>query len=58
MLPIVFLSSISGVYCGAIGGSLYGSSKAALRRFQKLWLKASRGIRVNTVNPVWLTQNF
>ena len=50
---IVFLSSISGVYCGAIGGSLYGSSKAALDGFSKaLALEvASRGIRVNTVNP-------
>ena len=50
---IVFVSSISGVYCGAIGGSLYGSSKAALNGFSKaLALEvASRGIRVNTVNP-------
>lgn len=50
---IVFISSISGVYCGAVGGSLYGSSKAALNGFSKaLALEvAHRGIRVNTVNP-------
>jgi NAD(P)-dependent dehydrogenase (short-subunit alcohol dehydrogenase family) len=50
---IVFTSSISGVYCGAIGGSLYGSTKAALNGFSKaLALElAPRNIRVNTVNP-------
>jgi NAD(P)-dependent dehydrogenase (short-subunit alcohol dehydrogenase family) len=50
---IVFMSSISGVYCGAIGGSLYGATKAALQGFSKaLALElASRKIRVNTVNP-------
>lgn len=50
---IVFLSSMSGVYCGAIGGSLYGSTKAALNGFTKaLALElAPRNIRVNTVNP-------
>lgn len=50
---VVFVSSISGVYCGAIGGSLYGSTKAALDGFSKaLALElAHRGIRVNTINP-------
>lgn len=50
---IVFISSIAGVYCGSIGSSLYGSSKAALDGFAKsLALEvAPRGIRVNTVNP-------
>lgn len=50
---LVFISSVSGVYCGAIGGSLYGSSKAALDGFSKaLALEvAPRGIRVNTINP-------
>ncbi len=50
---IVFISSISGVYCGAIGGSLYGSTKAAIDGFSKaLALElAPRGIRVNTINP-------
>lgn len=50
---IVFTSSISGVYCGAIGSSLYGSTKAALNGFSKaLALElAPRNIRVNTINP-------
>ncbi|MBP5561894.1 MAG: SDR family oxidoreductase [Muribaculaceae bacterium] len=50
---IVFTSSMGGVYNGAIGNGLYGASKAALNGFVKsLALEvASRGIRVNTVNP-------
>jgi NAD(P)-dependent dehydrogenase (short-subunit alcohol dehydrogenase family) len=50
---IVFTSSMSGVYCGAIGSSLYGSTKAALNGFTKaLALElAPRNIRVNVVNP-------
>jgi len=50
---LIFISSISGVYCGAVGGSLYGSTKAAIDGFSKaLALElATRGIRVNTINP-------
>lgn len=50
---IVFTSSMSGVFCGAVGGSLYGSTKAALAGYAKaLALElASKGIRVNTVHP-------
>jgi NAD(P)-dependent dehydrogenase (short-subunit alcohol dehydrogenase family) len=50
---ILFISSISGVYCGTIGGAFYGSSKAALQGFSKaLALEvAPKGIRVNTINP-------
>lgn len=50
---IVFTSSMSGVYCGLAGGSLYGSTKAALAGYSKaLALElAPRGIRVNTVHP-------
>ncbi len=50
---IVFTSSMGGVYNGAVGNGLYGASKAALNGFVKsLALEvASRGIRVNTVNP-------
>lgn len=50
---IVYTSSMGGVYNGAIGNGLYGASKAALVGFVKsLALEvASRGIRVNTVNP-------
>lgn len=57
---IVFISSISGIYCGYIGGSLYGSTKAALNGFTKaLALEvASRGIRVNTINPGMVDTNL
>ena len=50
---IVYTSSMGGVYNGAIGNGLYGSSKAALVGFVKsLALEvALRGIRVNTVHP-------
>lgn len=50
---IVFTSSMSGVYCGLAGGSLYGATKAALVGYSKaLALElAPRGIRVNTIHP-------
>ena len=60
---IVFTSSMSGVYCGLVGGSLYGATKSAILGYTKaLALElAPRGIRVNTVHPGMidtpLTQN-
>ncbi len=50
---VVFVSSISGVYCGYVGGSLYGASKAALQGLTKALAMevAPRKIRVNTINP-------
>lgn len=50
---VVCVSSISGVYCGYVGGCLYGASKAALQGMVKaLALEvAPRKIRVNTINP-------
>lgn len=50
---IVFTSSMSGVYCGLPGGSLYGATKSALAGYAKaLALElAPRGIRVNTIHP-------
>ena len=50
---IVFTSSMSGVFCGLVGGSLYGATKSALAGYSKaLALElAPRGIRVNTVHP-------
>ena len=50
---IVFTSSMSGVYCGLVGGSLYGATKSALLGYTKaLALElAPRGIRVNTIHP-------
>ncbi|MDR2841316.1 MAG: SDR family oxidoreductase [Paludibacter sp.] len=57
---LVFTSSISGVYCSAIGGSLYSASKAAINGFIKgaaLDL-AGREIRVNSVNPGLIATNI
>lgn len=50
---IVFTSSMSGVFCGLVGGSLYGATKSALVGYSKaLALElAPRGIRVNTIHP-------
>lgn len=50
---IVFTSSMSGVFCGFVGGSLYGATKAALAGYAKALAVelAPRGIRVNTVHP-------
>lgn len=50
---IVIISSISGIKCGYIGGSIYGASKAALEGFAKataLELSPQR-IRINTITP-------
>jgi len=50
---IVYISSISGIECGFIGGSLYGASKAAINGFIKgaaLDL-ANKFIRLNSVTP-------
>ena len=50
---IVFTSSMSGVYAGLVGGSLYGATKAAIAGYTKaLAIEfAPRGIRVNTIHP-------
>lgn len=50
---IVFTSSMSGVYCGLAGGSLYGATKSAILGYTKALAieLAPRGIRVNTVHP-------
>lgn len=50
---IVFTSSMSGVYAGLVGGSLYGATKAAIAGYTKALAieLAPRGIRVNTVHP-------
>lgn len=50
---IVIISSISGVRCGYIGGSLYGATKGALEGFTKATALelAPQKIRVNTITP-------
>lgn len=50
---IVFTSSMSGVYCGIAGGSLYGATKSAVVGYSKALAieLAPRGIRVNTIHP-------
>jgi NAD(P)-dependent dehydrogenase (short-subunit alcohol dehydrogenase family) len=50
---IVFISSISGVFCAAAGNSIYSASKGAVNGAIKGMAidLASKGIRVNSVNP-------
>lgn len=50
---IVLISSISGIKCGYIGGSMYGATKGALEGFSKATALelASQKIRVNTITP-------
>lgn len=50
---IILISSISGVKCGYLGGSLYGATKGALEGFVKaIALElAPQKIRVNTITP-------
>lgn len=50
---IAFTSSMSGVYCGLAGGSLYGATKSAILGYTKALAieLAPRGIRVNTIHP-------
>jgi len=50
---IVIISSISGVRCGYLGGSIYGATKGALEGFVKATALelAPQKIRVNTITP-------
>lgn len=57
---IVFTSSMSGVYCGLAGGSLYGATKSAILGYSKALAieLAPRGIRVNTIHPGMIETNL
>lgn len=50
---IVLISSISGVKCGYLGGSIYGATKGAIEGFAKATALelAPQKIRVNTITP-------
>lgn len=50
---IVFISSVSGVYCSFVANSMYSASKGAINGLVKGMAVdlASKGIRVNCVNP-------
>jgi NAD(P)-dependent dehydrogenase (short-subunit alcohol dehydrogenase family) len=57
---IVFINSISGVFCSAVGEALYSASKGAVNGYMKgLALElANRSIRVNSVNPGIINTNL
>jgi len=57
---IVFISSISGVYCSATGGSSYSASKGAINGLAKGMALdlAPKSIRVNCINPGMIQTNI
>jgi len=57
---IVFLSSISGIYCSAMASSIYSASKGALNGLIKGMALdlAPKGIRVNSVTPGVIDTGF
>jgi len=50
---IVFISSISGIFCSSVASSIYSASKGAINGLAKGMALdlAQKGIRVNCVNP-------
>lgn len=57
---IVFISSISGVYCSSVGGGIYSATKGALNGFIKAIAieLANKAIRVNSVCPGMIETNI
>ena len=57
---IVFISSISGVYCSSVAGSMYSASKGAINGIVKGMAieLAIKDIRVNCVNPGMINTNI
>lgn len=57
---IVVISSVSGVRCGYLGGSIYGATKGALEGFIKATALelAPRKIRVNSITPGMIETNL
>lgn len=57
---IVFISSVSGVYCSALSSSIYSASKGAVNGIVKGMALdlAPRKIRVNSVNPGMIDTNL
>lgn len=57
---IVFISSISGVYCTIIGNSIYSASKGAINGIVKSMALelAPKSIRVNCINPGMINTNI
>lgn len=57
---IVFISSVSGVYCSAVASSIYSASKGAINGIVKGMALdlAPKKIRVNCVNPGMIDTNI
>ena len=57
---IVFISSVSGIYCSYVAGSMYSSTKGAVSGLIKGMALdlAPKGIRVNSVCPAMIDTNI
>jgi NAD(P)-dependent dehydrogenase (short-subunit alcohol dehydrogenase family) len=57
---IVFISSISGLFCSSIGGGMYSASKGAINGIAKAMALelANKNIRVNTICPGMIHTNI